>query len=91
MDIKIDPKDVADRLSEDLAYMRTLLSAAQDKTVYYLENRKLLGPRGELLYLCAEELDDLLALAERFLDKIDGQMGTVADLLYGIGSTPAVL
>lgn len=91
MDEKIDPKDVADGLAASIDYMRTLLSAAQDKAVFYLENRKLLGPQGELLYICAKELDDLLVLAGRFLDKMDGQVGTAMDLLYGIESPPTAI
>ena len=91
MNVKIDPKDVADSFSEDLTFMRTLLGAAQDKAVFYLENRKLLGPQCELLYICARELDDLLALAGRFLDRMEGQLDTVTDLLYGIEPDPSAL
>ncbi len=83
MDTKKDPIDVADALSSDIDYVRTLLSAAADKTLFYLENRKLLGPYGELLYSCANELDNLLFLVRKYLEKMDGEVEAVSDLLYG--------
>ncbi len=82
MDTKKDPIGAVDEISSDIDYMRTLLNAATDKTVFYLENRKLLGPYGELLYSCAAELDNLLCLARRYLEKMDGEVGTVTDCLY---------
>ncbi len=82
MNAKKDPTDIADALASDLDYMRTLLGAAADKTLFYLENRKLLGPYEELLYSCAAELDNLLSLARRYLEKMDGEVGTVTDCLY---------
>ena len=39
--------------------------------------------------LQARELDDLLLLTGRFLDKMEGDMETAADLLYGIKSSAA--
>lgn len=89
MNAKCDPKDIADQLSGDVTYMQTLLGAAQDKVQLYLSNRHLLGPCEELLFLQARELDDLLALAERFLERIDGELETATDLLYQIEQPPA--
>lgn len=84
MDGKKDPKDLADQFAGDVDYMRTLLSAAEDKVRFYLENRKLMGSRGELLYGCARELSNLLALTQDHLDRIDAELGTVTELLYSI-------
>lgn len=84
MTAKRDPKDVADSLAGNIDYMRTLLGAAGDKVIFYLENKKLLGPYGELLYGCALELENLLSLAERFLERMDGEMETATELLYSI-------
>ena len=84
MNEKVDPKDVADTFSCNLSYMRTLLRTAGDKVQFYLRNRNLLGPYEELLSLQARDLDDLLALAERFLDRMDEEMDTATDLLYHI-------
>lgn len=84
MNTKKDPTDIADALAGDLDYMRTLLNAAGDKLMFYLENRKLLGPYGELLYSCASELDNLLILARQYLEKMDKEVGAATDLLYGI-------
>lgn len=90
MNEKVDPKTIADTFSYNLAYMRTLLRTAGDKVQFYLRNRNLLGPCEQLLFLQARELDDLLALTERFLDRMDREMGTVSDLLYSIKEPPAV-
>lgn len=89
MNEKIDPIDAADALTSGLRYMRILLRAAEDKVQFYLTNKSLLGPGGELLSLQARELDDLLFLTGRFLDKMEGDMETAADLLYGIKSSVA--
>ena len=83
MNTKKDPTDIADALASDLDYMRTLLNAAGYKLMFYLENRKLLGPYGELLYSCANELDNLLFLVRKYLEKMDGEVEAVSDLLYG--------
>lgn len=82
MDTEKDPRSIADTLASDLDYMHTLLNAAGDKVMFYLENRKLLGPYGELLYSCANELDNLLFLVRQYLEKMDVEVGTVTDLLY---------
>ena len=84
MDSKKDPRDLADQFAGDVDYMRTLLGAAEDKVRFYLENRSLLGPRGELLYNCARELSNLLALTQGHLERIDGELGAVTELLYRI-------
>ena len=84
MDVKQDPRDLADRFAGDVDYMRTLLSAAEDKVRFYLENRKLLDPRGELLHACARELANLLSLTQDHLERIDGELGTVTELLYSM-------
>lgn len=84
MTTQTDPKDLADEFCSDIGYMRTLLGAAEDKVDFYLENRKLLGPNGELLYCCARELDDLLELTGRHLKKMEDEMDVVTDFLYGI-------
>lgn len=77
-----DPIDVADQLSGDISYTRTLLSAAEDKVRFYLENKKLLGPYTELLSGCAAEVANLLFLIEQYLDKMDRQTETLSALLY---------
>lgn len=82
MTVEKDPRDVADQLSCDIDYIRTLLSAAGDKVRFYLENKKLLGPYMELLYGCALEIDNLLSLVEQHLEKMDRQTETLTDLLY---------
>ncbi len=84
MTAKKDPIDIADALSADVGYMRTLLSAIGEKTAFYLENRRLLGPYGELLYSCAAELSDLLHITQRYLDKMDGELETASEFLYSI-------
>lgn len=84
MNEKKDPKDLADQFAGDVDYMRTLLGAAEDKVRFYLENRRLLGSRGELLHSCARELSNLLALAQDHLERIDGELGAVTELLYSI-------
>lgn len=84
MDEKKDPKDLADQFAGDVDYMRTLLGAAEDKVRFYLENRRLLASRGELLHSCARELSNLLALTQDHLDRIDTELGAVTELLYSI-------
>ena len=87
MNEKFDAIDVADALLSSTGYMRTLLSAAEDKVQFYLANKSLFGPGGALLSLQARALDDLLFLAGRFLDKMEGDMETAAGLIYGIKSS----
>ena len=82
MNAKNDLTDIADALASDMNYMGTLLRAAEDKVSFYLRNRKLLSPNGELLYSCALELENLLSLMSRFLDRMDGEVETVTDCLY---------
>lgn len=82
MNGKTDAIDVADELLNSVGYMRTLLGAARDKVQFYLSNGPQLGPYRELLAQHAAEMDDLLELIERFLDKLEGQVDTVTDLLY---------
>lgn len=82
MDVKIDPIDEADELSNSLDYLRILLNAAQDKVQFYLTNRGLSGSCDGLLSLQARELDDLLFLMGKFLKKMERQVDTVTDLLY---------
>lgn len=89
MNVKIDPKDVADSFSEDLTFMRTLLGAAQDKVKFYLSGGPQLGPYRELLARHAAETGAILDLAERFLDKMDRQIDAVTDLLCAL--EPAAL
>lgn len=82
---KEDLMTTADALSNDLDFMHTLLSAARDKTIFYLENRKLLGPYGELLQCCASELENLLSLAGQFLNRMDGEVEAVLEFAYAGG------
>ena len=91
MDAKKDPIDMADDLLSSIGYMRTLLGAAEDKVKFYLSGGPQLGPYRELLAQHAAETGALLDLAERFLDKMDGQLDTVVDLLYAIEPVPAAL
>lgn len=90
MSTKKDPKDVADQLISDVDYIHTLLGAAEDKVNFYLGNRNLLGPQGELLYSCARELENLLVLMERFLERVDGELESATDWLYEIDPLRAV-
>lgn len=91
MDAKKDPIDMADDLLSSIGYMRTLLGAAEDKVQFYLSNGPQLGPYRELLAQHAAEIGALLALAERFLDKMDSQTDAVTDLLYAIEPVPTAL
>lgn len=91
MDAKKDPIDMADDLLSSIGYMRTLLGAAEDKVQFYLSGGPQLGPYRELLAQHAAETGALLALAERFLDKMDEQADAVADLLYAIEPAPLAL
>lgn len=91
MDAKKDPIDAANDLLSSIGYMRTLLGAAEDKVQFYLSSGPQLGPYRELLAQHAVETGALLALAERFLDKMDRQADAVADLLYAIEPVPMAL
>lgn len=82
MTTKKDPKDAADEFISDIDYMRTLLRAAEDKVRFYLSNRDMLGPYRELLAQHAQETDTLLDQTKKFLEKMERDMETVADLLY---------
>lgn len=84
MNTKIDPKDIADEFFSSISYMRTLLGAAEDKMQFYLSNSALLGPYRELLARQADETDALLTLMERLLERMEGNMELVGNLLYAI-------
>ena len=84
MNTKKDPIDIADTFASDLAYMRTLLHAMEDKVQFYLSNSALLGPYRELLAQQADETDALLTLMERLLERMEGNMELVGNLLYAI-------
>lgn len=61
--------DLADEMESDIRFIRTLLGAAVDKTHFYLGNPALLGPHGEILSCQTQEIEGLLSLAERLLDR----------------------
>lgn len=61
--------DLTGEMESDIQFIRTLLGAAVDKTHFYLANPALLGPNREILTCQAQEIEGLLALAERFLDR----------------------
>ena len=61
--------DLADEMESDIKFIRTLLGAAVDKTYFYLDNPALLGPHREILSCQAQEIEELLALAGRLLDR----------------------
>lgn len=81
MNTKKDSMDVADRLEENVIYLRTLLLAAEDKLQFYFSNKALLGPNWELLSLYVAELENLLGLAERCAEGIGEDVDTVTDRL----------
>lgn len=91
MNAKKDPIDVADVLLSSIGYMRTLLGAAEDKVKFYLSGGPQLGPYRELLAQHAAETEALLALSERFLDRMDRQVDAVTDLLCAIEPVPTAL
>ena len=61
--------DFADEIDSDIRFIRTLLGAAVDKANFYLANPALLGPHREILNCQAQEIEELLALAQRLLDR----------------------
>lgn len=61
--------DLADEMESDIKFIRTLLGAAVDKTHFYLASPALLGPHREILNFQAQEIEELLSLAERLLDR----------------------
>ena len=79
-----DPRDAAERFAGDLDLTRTLLLSAGDKVRFYLSNRALLSaePCGRLLACQAQDLGDLLILAQQLLDRMDRDMSAVTDFLY---------
>lgn len=79
-----DLRGIADGLAADLDYACTLTSAAGDKIIFYLENRKLLGPYRDLLSSHALELENLVCLTGRFLERMNGKVRTLTDLAYEI-------
>jgi len=66
---KKDYIDLADEMESDIRFIRTLLGAAVDKTHFYLANPALLGPHRDILNHQAQEIEELLALAEGLLDR----------------------
>ena len=82
MNTKNDPTDAADRLEENVMYLRTVLLAAEDKLQFCFSNKKLLGPHWELLSLYTAELGNLLGLAEQFLERMEGDIETVTGILF---------
>lgn len=76
-----DILDLMDELISDLAFMRTLAEAAIDKSHFYLANQSLLGPHRDFLIRQAKEIEDLLVLAEQFLDRSSENMEDVAGFL----------
>lgn len=66
---KKDYIDLADEMESDIRFIRTLLGAAVDKTHFYLAGPALLGPHQEILTCQAQEIEELLALAGRLLDR----------------------
>ena len=78
MNEKFDAIDVADALLSSTGYMRTLLSAAEDKVQFYFSRGPQLGPYRELLAQHAAETDALLGLMERLLDQMEGEIGMLS-------------
>ena len=82
MDEKIDLRNLADECGRELAYIRTLLFAADDKVQFYLSNKSFLGPYWELLNHQAAELGILLTITRDVLEKVDGDMELLSRRLY---------
>lgn len=61
--------DLADEMESDIRFIRTLLGAAVDKTHFYLAGPALLGPHRAILSCQAQEIEELLSLAEELLDR----------------------
>lgn len=77
------PLDLVNDMTNNLDYMHTLLGAAEDKVLFYLENRKLLGPYEKLLSSCALELETLLFLMRQFVVQMGTDTEAVTELLCG--------
>lgn len=75
--------DLADEMESDIRFIRTLLGAAVDKTHFYLANQALLGPHQEILTCQAQEIEELLALAGRLLDRTLQNTDRAYELLRG--------
>lgn len=75
--------DLADEMESDIRFIRTLLGAAADKTHFYLASPALLGPHGDILSCQAQEIEELLALAGRLLDRTAENTDSVYALLRG--------
>lgn len=73
--------ELADELESDLGFIRTLVGAAIDKSHFYLANQALLGPHGDILIHQAQEIEGLLSLAERFLDRASENTDCAYELL----------
>lgn len=85
-----DPRLLVDHISGNAGYLRTLLSAADSRTLFFLENRSILGPYRELLCEIAADISNLLILTRGVLEQIEGQLEALTDVLYGTGSPAAV-
>lgn len=75
--------DLADEMESDIRFIRTLLGAAVDKTHFYLAGPALLGPHQEILTCQAQEIEELLALAGRLLDRTLQNTDRAYELLRG--------
>lgn len=78
---KKDYIDLADEMESDIKFIRALLGAAVDKTHFYLANQALLGQHREILIHQAQEIEDLLSLAEQFLDRTAENTDSAYELL----------
>ena len=78
-----DQLDLADEITSDIGYIRTLMEAAVDKTHFYLAGPALLGPHQEILTCQAQEIEELLALAGRLLDRTLQNTDRAYELLRG--------
>ena len=75
--------DLADEMESDIRFIRTLLGAAVDKTHFYLAGPALLGPHQEILTCQAQEIEELLALGGRLLDRTLQNTDRAYELLRG--------
>lgn len=55
-----------------------------DKTHFYLANQALLGQHRDILIYQAQEIEGLLSLAERFLDRTVENTDSACALLRGV-------
>lgn len=79
-----DQLDLADEITSDIGYIRTLMEAAVGKTHFYLANQALLGQHRDILIYQAQEIEGLLSLAERFLDRTAENTDSACALLRGV-------